>query len=117
MAKRLQTVDTVTVTYNIESALNFHYHHVGGAMMTSRQLMASEKNVGDWYMDAYPEDMLGKDIRDDLTWTALLQRMRQHEDVYDILGVGDSLVRERVFTHLSELTLLPYDVFYNMWLN
>ena len=43
--------------------------------------------------------------------------MRQHEDVYDILGVGDSLVRERVFKHLSELTLLPYDVFYNMWLN
>lgn len=117
MAKRLQTVDTVTITYNIEKALDHHYHEVGGAVMSSRELMSSEKNVGDWYMDAYPSDTLGGKIDGDLTWPSLLQRMRQHEDVYDILGVGDSVIRERVFERLSELTLLPYDVFYNMWLN
>lgn len=117
MAKRLQTVDSVTVTYNIDNALDHHFHEVGDTMISARELMNSERNVSDWYLDSFPSDTLGKDIRDDLTWPSLLQRMRQHEDVYDILGVGDSLVRERVFTHLSELTMLPYDVFYNMWLN
>jgi hypothetical protein len=117
MAKRLQTVDTVTITYNIEKALDHHYHEVGGAVMSSRELMSSEKNVGDWYMDAYPSDTLGGKIDDDLTWPALLEGMRKHEDMDNILGVCDSLIRERVFTRLSQLTMLPYDVFYNMWLN
>jgi hypothetical protein len=117
MAKRLQTVESVTVTYNIDDALNHHYHNVGGSLMSARELMNSEKNVGDWYMDAYPDDTMGKDIRDDLTWPALLEGMRKHEDMDNILGVCDSLIRERVFARLSQLTMLPYDVFYNMWLN
>lgn len=38
------------------------------------------------------------------------------QDVYDAIGGGDSIVRERVFQHLSELTGKRYRTIYNLWL-
>lgn len=42
--------------------------------------------------------------------------MSQGYDVYDVLEVADSLIRERVFGKLSEIYAVDYDVVYNMWL-
>jgi hypothetical protein len=36
--------------------------------------------------------------------------------VYDVLGVDDSLVRERVFGKLSEIMNVDYAVIYKKWL-
>ena len=38
-------------------------------------------------------------------------------DVYNILGVGDSMIRERVFEELSKILGVDYDVIYQKWLN
>ena len=38
-------------------------------------------------------------------------------DIYDYIGVGDSLIRERLFTRLSKMLGLDYDHIYEMWLN
>ena len=43
--------------------------------------------------------------------------MSQGYDVYNILGVGDSVIRERVFEELSEILEIDYDVIYQKWLN
>ena len=38
-------------------------------------------------------------------------------DFYDALGVGDSIVRERVFRQLETRTGIPYDTIYEAWLD
>lgn len=42
--------------------------------------------------------------------------MNLGKDVYGVIGADDSIVRERVFQHLSELTGKKYRTLYNMWL-
>lgn len=73
--------------------------------------------VKDWYMKNYPTDDLGSEINDTISFKDLWAYMSQGNDVYDVLGVGDSLVRERVFEKLSEVYGVEYDAVYKMWLN
>ncbi len=55
-------------------------------------------NVKEWYQRLYQSDELGKEIDDDLTFEELIKEMEKHDrDIYDIIGVGDSVVRERIF--------------------
>ena len=68
-----------------------------------------------WYEKAFPSDELSGEIRD-ITFYDLLNRMNHEEDPYEILGVGDSIVRERVFTRAAELLQVDYDVIYLKWL-
>ena len=42
--------------------------------------------------------------------------MNLGKDVYGVIGADDSIVRERVFQHLSEITGKKYRTLYNMWL-
>ena len=39
-----------------------------------------------------------------------------YENIYDLLGVGDSLVRERIFEALAEIMNVEYDYIYHQWL-
>ena len=71
--------------------------------------------IKDWYTKNYPTDDLGEEISDitfDDLWTALNEGV----EIYSVIGVGDSIVRERLFEHLSELKNVDYDVVYNKWL-
>lgn len=70
-----------------------------------------------WYIWTYPEDELGEDINDGAIFQNLYQRIRSGQDVYEFLGVHDSVVRERVFEKLAELTNQSYDDIYNLWLD
>ncbi|MER2008816.1 MAG: hypothetical protein ABS939_15300 [Psychrobacillus sp.] len=72
-----------------------------------------ENNVKRWYTDIYPTDELGKEIDDNLTFVKLASDVN---NVYQLLGVWDSVVRERVFTRLSELMNEDYDYVYQLWL-
>ena len=69
-----------------------------------------------WYTKKYSTDDLGEQINDNITFRGLWAYMNQGYDVYEVLGVGDSLVRERVFEKLSEILGVDYDVVYNKWL-
>jgi hypothetical protein len=47
-----------------------------------------------------------------------MQGMRKGRDVYDLIGVSDSIVRERIFSALSELYAKgDYGEIYNLWLH
>jgi len=59
-----------------------------------------------YYMDKYATDELGAEIRMGVTF----------KDVYDLLNVHDSLVRERVFEALSEIMKCEYDYIFSQWL-
>jgi hypothetical protein len=39
-----------------------------------------------------------------------------YENIYDLIGVGDSLVRERIFEALAEIMNVEYDYIYHQWL-
>jgi len=84
----------------------------GGAVST-REL---NKKIKSWYMKTYPTDDMGKDIRDEITFKSLWNMMHQGYDVYEVLDVYDSVVRERVFEKLSKILGVDYDVVYNKWL-
>lgn len=77
-------------------------------------------SIKDWYVSAYPDDDLGKEINPDIDFqTFLVDLQTKGADVYDMLGVSDSVIRERVFEKCVEF--LPndvtYDRIYTVWVN
>ena len=60
---------------------------------------------------------MGSDIKDDTTFLGLVTELSSGKDVYDYLGVYDSLIRERLFSELAKQLKTTYDEIYNMWLN
>jgi len=57
--------------------------------------------VAAWYVDAYPTDDTVNDIQVPATFFDVITNLPK---VYGVLGVGDSIVRERVFTKLASIT-------------
>ena len=43
--------------------------------------------------------------------------MLEGKDIYDMLNVSDSLIRERVLKKLSDFMGVDYDIVYYLWLN
>ena len=73
--------------------------------------------IRDFYMDAYPTDELGKDINGGVDFNDAYECLQVGFDFYTFLGVGDSIVRERVFDILACLMGCSYDHIYYQWLN
>lgn len=77
------------------------------------------ESVRDWYMQEYPTDELGAMISHDATFADAWQHLGtyQGKDVYDVLGVGDSTVRERVFNSMCERVGCDYEQVYDKWVS
>ena len=80
--------------------------------MANKKLSASIKT---WYVKAYPTDDLGPELTGN--FAGALETMAKGGDIYDYMAVGDSLIRERLFTRLSEMLGLDYDHIYELWLH
>lgn len=72
--------------------------------------------IKEWYMCTYPTDELGEEINNDITFYDMFVVLDTYKDVYEALNVGDSLIRERVFTELSKIMNVDYDYIYRQWL-
>lgn len=72
--------------------------------------------VRDWYAEQFPDDPLGVMIAPDVTFAQTVESLHGG-DVYDRLGVGEAVVRERVFAELSARIGCGYDDIYDAWLN
>lgn len=81
-------------------------------ILQSRKFSTSIKK---WYVKAYPTDILGTHLVGD--FAGALKTMANGGDIYGYMGVGDSLVRERLFARLSEMLGLNYEHIYQLWLN
>lgn len=64
--------------------------------------------------DLIEVDSLAKKIKKDASYEDVLERPW---DVYDIIGVGDSGLREEIFIAISDKYNVKYDDLYNAWLN
>lgn len=73
--------------------------------------------IKEFYLNNYPTDELGIEINEKATFAGLVTHLFGDMDVYDYIGVGDSLVRERLFEELAKQLDTSYDYVYNMWLN
>lgn len=69
--------------------------------------------IKDWYTKEYPADELGPLLNPLTTFEELYQIPPL---AYELIGVSDSLVRERVFAKLAKVMKVPYDEIYNKWL-
>ena len=61
-----------------------------------------QSNVREWYLHTFPTDDLGKDIAADVAFSDLYGR--KFTEIYEILGIEDSVIRERVEDQLREIT-------------
>ena len=73
--------------------------------------------IRDFYMEAFPTDELGKDINGGVDFNDAYECLQVGYDFYSFLGVGDSIVRERVFDALATLMGCSYEHIYYQWLN
>ena len=73
-------------------------------------------SVKEWYLNSFDVDNLGSEISEDVTFGDVMRCLKEHNDFYDCIGVGDSVIRERVFEKLAEiLNVEPLTVYYQ-WL-
>lgn len=73
--------------------------------------------VKDWYIDRYPSDELGDEINARLTFGDVYAALERFDDIYEVIGVNDSVVRERIFSELAKRMNVDYDKIYYMWLD
>lgn len=73
-------------------------------------------NIKEWYEKTYPTDELGREIDDSITFANVLLGIAQGAEVYDIIGLSDSLIRERIFAEIAARMGCDYNVIYNLWL-
>jgi hypothetical protein len=72
--------------------------------------------IREFYLENYPTDDLGLELNDTPTFAGLLNQLIVGGDVYRYIGVGDSVIRERLFERLAEELNVKYDYVYNLWL-
>ena len=74
-------------------------------------------NVNEDYVTDFPTDDLGKEINKDLNYLQLFNGLLCGKDIYEMLDVSDSLIRERVLERLAYLMGIDYQIIYYLWLN
>lgn len=86
-------------------------------------------NIKEWYMEDYKffaeeeglkpaiDKEAKRDLKENVTFEELYERMKNKEDIYKIIGEVDSVVRERIMRELANILEVEYDVIYKLYLN
>ena len=67
----------------------------------------------------YPQDDdFAKEMKGESTFLDLIQAVMGHDNkkVYEVIGVHDSIIRERLFTHLCDVLQCDYEEIMQLWL-
>ena len=73
-------------------------------------------NIREFYIKAYPTDELGLELSTTATLAGMFARLIEGKDIYEYIGVSDSLIRERLFEKIAEEWNVSYDLVYKLWL-
>ena len=74
-------------------------------------------NIKELYLKNYPQDELGNEINETATLEGLLRTLIINGDVYEYIGVEDSIMRVNIFDELADSLKVNYDHVYNLWMN
>lgn len=75
-----------------------------------------QHNVSEWYKNTFTTDSLAININTKLTFYDIFEGLVNRRDFYNMIGISDSLIRERIFRGLAELMSVDYDIIYYLWL-
>ena len=73
-------------------------------------------SVREWYGREFPTDDIIRYMDDKSTFRDVLSALCNKKDVYSVIGVGDSVVRERIFSEIAKKSGIKYEFLYGMWL-
>jgi hypothetical protein len=73
--------------------------------------------IREFYLENYPTDELGLELNETPTFSGLLNQLITSGDIYQYIGVADSVIRERLFERLAKELNVKYEYVYNLWLN
>ena len=75
--------------------------------------------IKEFYEKTYPTDDMVDEMDNSITFQQLLNELIKGngDNIYEIIGADDSLIRERVFLRLSEIMNIEYEYIYNLWLH
>ena len=74
------------------------------------------ETIKEYYTRNFPSDELGEELNDTATFDMLFIILFTRKDVYEYIGVGDSIIRERIFERLSEIKGISKNDVYHQWL-
>ena len=74
------------------------------------------QSLKSWYADNFPADELGLELNPSATFDGLFDVLDCHGDVYDYMGVGDSVIRERLFWGLALYIDADYGYILDQWM-
>lgn len=74
-------------------------------------------NIKEFYLKNYPQDELGNELNESATFEGLLLVLIKNEDVYEYIGVQDSIMRTDIFEELANILEVDYDHVYNLWMH
>lgn len=77
----------------------------------------NHNDIKEWYQATYPDDELGEQLIPNISWYDLWLALLGNRDFYDIVGVSDSIVRERIFQELADTMGVHYNVVYYVWMD
>ena len=96
--------------------LDGKYKWGGKVMAKGGNIRTSSSGLRRYYVETFPSDDMGTDINPKATFRGLYKALEEHKDVYEYIGVGDSLVRERLFSELADIKGVRYNKIYDMWM-
>jgi len=74
-------------------------------------------NIKEFYCKNYPQDELGNEINETATFEGLLRALIINGDVYEYIGIEDSIIRVNIFDELADTLKVNYDHIYHLWIN
>ena len=83
----------------------------------NNRISGADENIKAWYTATYPNDEAGQGIDESLTFEEVYHALSMNDDIYDTIGVGDSVIRERIFQELSYIYRVSYDDIYDKWIS
>ena len=74
----------------------------------------TKQKIKDFYLRTYPTDDLGVEIDPNMTFERLILKAAKGKDIYDLIGVGDSVIRERLYSKIADEMNVEYVFVYNL---
>lgn len=84
-------------------------------ILNERQNRELSIKVSEWCQKEYAYDLYSYLINQSVTFRDVLIALDERKDVYKLLEVGDSTIRERIFNKLAKIMGIDYNDIYDKW--